>query len=149
MGYSTDFLGTLYFTSEMNAEKLKYLESFFGEDVRDHPDWSVPQNKYGPAFYYIKLKLNKNKTGIEWNGWEKTHGMKEQICFILDTMMARYPDFGLHGVFEAQGEEPDDHWYLVVDQTVFIWAVISDDLKLKLSTPPLLLSSKIESYEII
>lgn len=116
MGYSTDFVGPLYFTCPMTEEMLGKLESYFGEDTREHKEWKVPLESYGsPCFYYIDIKTNKTRNGIEWDGSEKTYGMTQMVQFLLDEMRTDYPQFGLIGVMEAQGEEVGDHWFIVAD----------------------------------
>jgi len=119
MGYSTDFVGDLLFTCSMTDEMWETLESYFGEDAREHSEWDVPRESYGsPKFYYIDIEPNDNRTGIMWNGAEKCYGMVEIIQFLMDEMRKTYPQFGLVGVMEAQGEDVQDHWFLVADGTV-------------------------------
>ncbi len=113
MGYSTDFTGDLKFTCAMTPEMLERLNVICGEDVRDHPDWKVPQDKYGPAFYHVDIEPTSD--GITWNGSEKSYCMEKQVQFAIDWMKIEYPDFGLVGVMEAQGEDIGDHWFLVAD----------------------------------
>lgn len=115
MGYSTDFTGDVKFTCKMTPEMVDHLNVICGEDVRDHPDWKVPQDKYGPAFYYIDIEINDDGSGVRWNGSEKSYSMEKQVQFIIDWMKEKYPEFGLIGVMEAQGEDVGDHWFLVAD----------------------------------
>lgn len=110
MGYSTDFTGKLEFTSTVTTEMLAKLNTFFGEDPDDHPDWGMPRRESG----YIDLQLTKDFTGIEWNGAEKTRGMVETVNLIIREMKKTWPEFGLRGVLNAQGEDVDDRWKLVV-----------------------------------
>lgn len=114
MGYSTDFVGQLKFTCDMTPPMLERLCAVCGEDTRDHPEWrNVSKSDW--KFYHIDIDLNQDSTGIEWNGTEKSYSMEKQVQFVIDHMQEAYPDFGLIGAMEAQGEEVSDHWFLVAD----------------------------------
>jgi hypothetical protein len=115
MGYTTEFNGDLKFTCKMTPEMFEHLNIICGEDVRDHKDWKVPQDSYGPAFYHIDIETNRDNSGIQWNGTEKSYSMEKQVEFTMEWMKEKYSDFGLVGVMEAQGEEVGDHWFLVAD----------------------------------
>jgi hypothetical protein len=111
MGYNTDFKGTLKFTSELTAKQIRELQRFCGEDVRDHEEWWIDGDD--PDLTYICLELTDDYEGLEWDGSEKTYDMVEKINLILQIMREKWPDFGLVGSMEAQGEEMDDRWRLV------------------------------------
>lgn len=112
MGYSTDFIGSLKFTNHPNEEMWDRLNCLFGQDVRNHPDWKIPYDSY---FYYIDIEPTKNNDGLQWDGSEKSYSMEKQFQFVIDYMKESFPDFGLIGYMEAQGEEVEDHWFLVAD----------------------------------
>jgi len=107
MGYSTDFKGVLEFTKELKAKELAFLNTFLGEDAREHPEW-------GESITYIDLKLTDDFSGIKWNGAEKTYDMDKAVNLIIRQMKARFPDFGLKGQLVAQGDRAGDHWLLVI-----------------------------------
>ena len=116
MGYSTDFRGTLEFTHELTASQLAYLNIILGEDCREHPEWQADINAVSDhKLDYIDLELATDFSGIRWNGAEKTYSMTECVNLIIRLMQKRWPDFGLEGKLEAQGEDWDDRWFLVVD----------------------------------
>jgi hypothetical protein len=117
MGYTTEFRGSLNFTSTPKPEVLSSIEKMFGEDCRDHPEWEVPN------LTWMDLEFNHDETGIEWDGSEKTYDMVEKINLILKLLRRIDNNFGLEGVMEARGEDWDDLWKIeVVDG----WAVKSD-----------------------
>ena len=113
MGYDTRFTGSLEFTTEMTAPMLAKLSSMFGEDCRDHPEWSP-----GPYLYYVDLVLLPDFSGVEFDAdTEKTTLGPEMVNMITGVMMEEYPEFSFKGQMIAQGEDPDDRWRLVVDDT--------------------------------
>lgn len=112
MGYNTRFRGTLKFTSELTVPMLAKLNSFFGQDPREHPEWGA-----GREVGYIDLVLTKDFSGIEWDsGTEKTYGLERAVNVIIREMRKEFPDFGLTGTLLAQGEEIEDRWQLVIGE---------------------------------
>ena len=112
MGYTTEFEGQLTFTKPLMAEQLAYLNTFLGENGRDHPEWVGPN--LSKEISYIQFELTKDFTGIQWDGSEKFYFAVEAVNLILVNMQAKYPDFGLYGSLTAQGEEIDDRWQLAI-----------------------------------
>lgn len=112
MGYSTDFVGELKFATELTATQLAFLNGLLGEDTRDHKDWIVPKDAY---VGYIDLELLKDFTGLQWDGAEKTYGLEHSVNIITTEMRKQWPDFRLIGHLNAQGEEFEDRWSLVID----------------------------------
>jgi hypothetical protein len=110
VGYSTEFKGELRFVSEPTAKQLAHLQSMFGEDCRDHPEWDAS------GLYYVDLELNDDFTGIRWNGAEKTYGLERIINVVLAEMRKQWPDFGLSGTLMAQGEDMEDRWALHIGE---------------------------------
>lgn len=115
MGYTTKFIGKLLFTKELSIPELKKLESILGEDVRDHPEWNVPQDLY---MTYIDLETTEGYTALRWTGDEKTYGMEHAIALVIRLMREEFPRFGLIGRLFAQGEEAGDVYYINVDSDV-------------------------------
>lgn len=109
MGYSTQFKGELKFAKEPTASQLAHLQSFFGEDCRDHPEWGAKD------LYYVDLELEKDFSGIKWNGAEKTYKLHELVNMILREMRKKWPDFSLEGKLAAQGEDIEDRWELTIE----------------------------------
>lgn len=112
MGYSTEFEGTLQFTHELSVPQLKKLHTFFGANPREHPEWGLSRD-HG----YIDLELAKDYSGIKWDGAEKTRDLDKSVAFIIREMRKEWPEFGLTGTLKAQGEDVEDRWDLVVDET--------------------------------
>lgn len=110
MGYTTQFKGELRFTHEVTVPQLKKLESMFGEDCRDHPEWGAKD------LSYIDFKLTKDYGGLQHSGAEKSYDAEKQVNVILKEMRKEWPDFGLAGQIAAQGEEIEDRWALVVEE---------------------------------
>lgn len=111
MGYTTKFEGTLKFTSAPSAEELALLETFFGEDPDDHPEWIKPDEKYS----YLQYDLARDKSGLKWDGGEKFYEATNALNLIIVNMQASFPHFGLTGSLLAQGEEVGDVWMLCME----------------------------------
>ncbi|KAF1006746.1 MAG: hypothetical protein GAK28_02422 [Luteibacter sp.] len=115
MGYNTRFNGTLTFTSEPSAAQLAKLNTFLGEDCREHPEWNA-----GGKASYIDLVIARDFSGLEWDtGTEKTYGLEESVNVIVREMRKEWPSFGLAGTLIAQGEDFDDRWALVMGEDGF------------------------------
>jgi hypothetical protein len=114
MGYSTEFKGELRFANEPTAKQLAALQSMFGEDCRDHPEWSD-----ATGLYYVDLELTEDFTGIRWNGAEKTYGLEKIVNVVIREMRKQWPDFALTGTLYAQGEDAEDRWALHVGEDGF------------------------------
>ena len=110
MGYTTRFKGDLLFTNPMSEEALYKISTFFDEDVRDHKEWETEEYAN-----YIDLEFNKDRTGICWNGAEKTYGMISVVNLIIREMQKEFPDFGLSGKFLCAGEDIDDIYEIVIE----------------------------------
>lgn len=111
MGYSTDFSGVLEFVNPLTDDELSTLDSILEEDSREHKEWG------NPGVFFIDLCLTEDAGGLEWNGAEKTNYMDNIINLVIREMRKRHPEFGLTGCLKAQGENPDDRYYIVVDET--------------------------------
>jgi hypothetical protein len=108
MGYTTNFIGELKFTREATAPQLAALNAMLDEDCRDHPEWNAPD------LYEIDLELTDQFDGLRWNGAEKTYDMDKLVNVVLRVMREKWPDFGLAGEMQAQGEDVSDRWALVI-----------------------------------
>lgn len=129
MGYSTEFSGELLFTTELKASELAELNKFLGEDCRQHPEWG------NTSLSYIDLKLNKNFTGIEWDGSEKTYDLVDKVNLVIENIKKKFPEFGLTGELLAQGEEIGDVWRLVMYKNVAYEKRIDLSHKKKVTCP--------------
>jgi hypothetical protein len=109
MGYTTKFEGELLFGNVLTNLQEQELLKFLGEDCRDHPEW-----KSGDLTH-IDLEFNEDKSGIRWNGSEKTYELPEKINLIISKMCEKFPEFSLIGTLEAQGEEHTDRWNLEME----------------------------------
>lgn len=115
MGYSTKFEGVLEFKIPLRLEQHLKLEKILGEDVREHPEWNVPENLW---MTYIDLETTKDLSGLKWTGDEKTYGMEHAIALVIRLMKEDFPEFGLSGSMFAQGEEAGDVYYIHVKKDV-------------------------------
>ena len=111
MGYSTDFDGVLYFTTDLQASRLLQLKSMLEVD-----NWQQRLEWKDTNVRYIDLELTGDFTGLQWNGAEKTYYMVETVNLIITEMRKTTPDFGLKGKLYAQGEEFDDRWVLEIGE---------------------------------
>lgn len=130
MGYTTLFTGTLKFTKELKASELAYLTKILGVDLREMPELErvgiVPELALESSQYSIDLKLTRDYSGLEWDGRQKSYVMESQVDFVISWMHQKYPDFGLEGHMNAQGEDVDDRWVLTIENNKAI----------KVETPP-------------
>jgi hypothetical protein len=111
MGYTTRFRGELKFTHELSVPQLKKLESMFGADCREHPEWGPLAAK----LYYIDFETTSDYSGLVHNDSEKSYDAEEQINVILQEMRKIWPEFGLTGQLMAQGQDLEDRWALVME----------------------------------
>jgi len=113
MGYITIFSGALFFNEPLSEMQKLEIEQYLGEDFRDHSDWKGPN---GATYIDLKFVYGAygKAVGLQWNPYvEKTHHLTEIVQFIVDTMREKgWPSFGVTGELEAQGEDPDDRWFL-------------------------------------
>ena len=115
MGYTTTFQGALKFTKELTMPELRHLQRVLGKDARSGlPADAVKFIDKAWLLDYIDLKVAPGYDGVCWNGQEKSYRMEYQVAFVLAYMRATYPDFGLSGYMDAQGEDIDDRWQLVI-----------------------------------
>ena len=119
MGYDTKFTGKLTFAMEPQVKALARLARILGKDyrtilslARDDPRFVAPVK---PDWYSTDLMLTDDFDGICWNGTEKCNGMVHAVNAVTLWMRCVYPSFRLCGELEAQGEEPEDRWLLVMD----------------------------------
>jgi len=110
MGYTTRFQGELKFTHEISIPQLKKLQSMFGEDCREHPEWGDAR-----GLYYIDFEMTKDYSGLQHSGAEKSYDAEKQVNVILREMRKEWPEFGLTGQLAAQGEDVEDRWALVME----------------------------------
>lgn len=114
MGYSTDFLGELKFTTDLTTKQLGEVKAFLGEDCRDHPEWGRTD------LSYIDLELLDDFSGLKWDGAEKTYDLPDKINIIIEEMRKKYPEFGLEGKLLAQGEDFNDRWSLIMENGIAV-----------------------------
>jgi hypothetical protein len=108
MGYNTKFNGELRFTKEATAFQFAHLSSMFDEDCRDHPEWTSEN------LSYVDLELTADFLGIKHNGAEKTYDLEKIVNLVIQQMRLQWPDFGLIGQIEAQGQDLEDRWILKI-----------------------------------
>lgn len=113
MGYDTKFKGELKFKTELSAKALAKLNTMLGEDFRDHPEWG------GSGLTHIDLVLTDDFDGLRWDDeTEKTYDLPQKVTQVIKVMReAGFSDFALTGSLAAQGEEAEDRWDLVMDET--------------------------------
>lgn len=123
MGYSTRFQGELRFTVAPTAEQLVHLNAIFGEHPNHHPEWDVSRTA---EIGYIDLELTRDLGGIKWSGAEKTYGMVGAVTLVVAEMRKRWPDFGLKGTLQAQGEDIEDRWTLAIGDNGHAVKIVTD-----------------------
>ena len=115
MGYKTRFSGELKFNKELSTKELAKVKTFLGEDCRQHPEWGDHD------LYWIDLDFTKDFSGIEWKCEDgDSYGMVECVNVIIANMRKEFPDFGFQGKMIAQGEDIDDRWMLVIENSIAV-----------------------------
>lgn len=105
MGYTTEFSGELKFKNEITIPQLKELQKWFGKEC--------------PSASYVQFELTEEMDGIKWDGGEKFYQVPECVNWLTEHMREQWPDFAFTGELKARGEEFDDRWRLVIDETGF------------------------------
>ena len=116
MGYTTNFDGKLKFKEELTASQIAMLDGFLGKDRREI-GFAEDNDTYetdGEYWYHIDLEFTEDYAGLRWDGSEKTYGMDCIINFITKQMRNKFPKFELVGELNAQGEDADDRWKLIM-----------------------------------
>ena len=115
MWYSTNFEWKLTFVGDVTVKQLQKLNTYLWEDCRSHKDWSAC-GKYS----YINYSLLEDFSWIVWDGSEKSYDMVETLNFVLEEMRKEYPQFSLEWQLNAQWENIDDRWILVMEYWIAV-----------------------------
>ena len=143
MGYTTDFSGRVEITPPLNAEEVTFLTKFaktrrmermkgpyfvdgtghYGQDhdkdIIDHN--APPQGQPGLWCQWVPTDDGKF---IEWDGGEKFYHSAEWMTYLIDhflkagarasSQLKFLEPHTANGEIEAQGEDSNDRWKLVV-----------------------------------
>ena len=144
MGYTTDFEGSVSIEPPLSVQEFTFLKRFSetrrmnrragpyfvdgtgmagqgnDSDIIDHN--SPPRGQPGLWCQWVP---NEDGTALVWNGAEKFYEAERWMKYLIDHFLAPNPLAGpelpfltghvLNGTIEAQGEESDDRWDLVVE----------------------------------
>lgn len=144
MGYTTDFYGEVEVYPPLNAKEIEYLKKFANSrrmDRKNGPyfvegsgfhgqgsdndihDYNRPPE--GQPGLWCKWEPTEDGSKIQWNGAEKFYDPVEWMQYLINHFIGENPlakedlpffnRHVVHGIIEAQGEEHDDHWFLVVE----------------------------------
>ena len=145
MGYTTDFWGEVKIDPPLNDAEREFLNKFAGtrrmaceqgpyfvdrsgfagQGNEGVTDYNRPPD--GQPGLWCQWVPTEDGTAIEWNGVEKFYGAPEWMKYLIDHFLK--PDAAAdlpflqknhvcNGVIEAQGEDPDDRWRLIVTDNV-------------------------------
>jgi hypothetical protein len=109
MGYTTEFQGEIKITPELTASQIIFIESMHG-DMRE---WN-PEDATRLDFTWFDWELNEARDGLHWDGTEKFYDADEKMKYLIDRCVEKYPQLKFNGVIQAQGEDFDDRWQLIV-----------------------------------
>lgn len=120
MGYSTDFKGELKFKKELKATELAYLKTLLSKDRREigFEDDSKVYESDDEYWHHINLELTEDFSGLRWNYSEKTYDLNHIVNFVTKQMKKKFNDFELIGQLNAQGEDIEDRWTLLMENGV-------------------------------
>lgn len=148
MGYTTDFYGQIEVVPPLNQQEIEYLKKFnetrrmdrangpyfvdgAGDFGQDHgPDEIYNGNaphKSQPGLWCQWVPTDDGKY-IEWDGGEKFHDSTEWMRYIIAHFIGTNPiakgelpflqGHVCNGIIEAQGEDQDDKWAMLVANNV-------------------------------
>ncbi|HRO59371.1 MAG TPA: hypothetical protein PKZ27_03015 [Rhodocyclaceae bacterium] len=144
MGYTTEFEGSIAIEPPLNAEEIAFLKKFnetrrmnrergpyfvdgtgdFGQGAdSDIKDFNSPPE--GQPGLWCQWRPTEDGTTIEWDGGEKFYYSVEWMEYIIehflkpgalakDELPFLQANHICNGEIEAQGEDRDDRWKLVV-----------------------------------
>ncbi len=148
MGYNTEFSGSVKVEPPLNPEEIAFLNKFSqtrrmqrtrgpyfvdGQGfLGQGPDPDIENYNYPPEGQpglWCHWAPSEDGATIRWDGSEKFYDSPEWMEYLLDHFLkpgalakAQLPflqaNHIVQGVIEAQGEDPDDHWELVVQDNV-------------------------------
>jgi hypothetical protein len=106
MGYHTDFWGSVSVDPPLSPMEVTGLLSFSREE-------------HGPDTpgYYCQWEPTEDGTGIKWDENEKFYDSVPWMAYIIDTFLAPAGHV-VNGTIDAQGEDSEDRWRLVVRDNV-------------------------------
>jgi hypothetical protein len=144
MGYTTEFEGSIAISPPLSPEEIAFLTKFSGtrrmrrtegpyftdgagfmgqgrqENILDYN--SPPE---GQPSLWCKWEPTKDGAALEWNGGEKFYDSVKWMSYLVEHFLGSAPiaagelpfltGHALAGVIEAQGEDPDDHYLILVD----------------------------------
>lgn len=134
MGYNTDFDGQVTIDPPLSEKEVAFINAFADER---HEDATMP----GIWCQWIADDLDF----IEWDGNEKFYDAAEWMKYIIDNFIGKdpiakrgNPDLNFlqghvcNGEIEAQGEEAEDRWKIVVEDgvvTIKTGEFVYDDIR--------------------
>lgn len=110
MGYTTQFQGVVKITPELKTSQVKFIQGMFG-DMRE---WN-PEEAKRLDFTWFDFEFNEEMDGLQWDGTEKFYDADTKMQYLIDRAVEKYPELSFNGILQAQGEEIDDRWQLVVN----------------------------------
>jgi hypothetical protein len=146
MGYTTDFEGSVKVEPPLNESELDFLIKFnesrrmeceqgpyfvdrSGSHGQGHEgviDYNSPPK--GQPGLWCQWVPTSDGTAIQWDGGEKFYSSVEWMRYLIEHFLGSTPIAAdqlpflqghvLNGEIEAQGEEPEDRWKLIVRNNV-------------------------------
>lgn len=107
MGYTTTFSGKVSIVPPASAGLTAEVNAFCEGDHRDSSGFNE----------YYDLEVSHDGTSIHWTGAEKSYEMDSKMRKLIDKFF-KPNGHVLNGTMEAQGEESNDRWALVVKDNV-------------------------------
>jgi hypothetical protein len=123
MGYQTYFDGEIKISPPLNLPEYQFLKKFSEER---HEDGNYPG-------IWCDFEPNEEGTEIAWNESEKTYKGAEWVQYLIENFLApdahakesddpvfKHFQFNhvCNGVIEADGEDSDDRWNIIVENNV-------------------------------
>ena len=125
MGYTTEFAGGIEVRPYMDFHTCEEIDDFAAErhcvnPMGDRTGDYEGYNKVAPGCpglwcQWVTQRWEEEDGGdaIVWDGGEKFYNAAEWMQYIIDRFLAP-KGYKCNGEIEAQGEDPDDMWKLVV-----------------------------------
>jgi hypothetical protein len=115
MGYNTEFEGAVQISPPLSAVEIDFLKKFSAFNAT--PD--------GQPSYWCQWAPSDDGTMLAWDGEEGFYESEAWMRYVIDHFIGIDPiaakelpfltGHSVSGVIEAQGEDDDDHYFILVD----------------------------------
>ncbi len=73
-----------------------------------------PRRSETVGLTWFDFEFNEEMDALQWDGAEKFYDADQKMQYLIDKAVEKYPELSFNGILQAQGEDYDDRWQLVV-----------------------------------